>query len=88
MNILCPGSSCGEVPPAADSKSYAATFDPHNQHPEQYGYQRMGPHVWLSYDSVNVLLNAATMILSDSGSIRLDAMQQAIGRVSFQGRAV
>jgi ABC-type branched-subunit amino acid transport system substrate-binding protein len=84
-NILCPGSSCGEVPLAADPKAYAATFDPHNQHPEEYGYERMGPHVWLSYDSVNVLLNAATMILSDSESVQLDAMQQAIERGSFQG---
>ncbi len=38
---------------------YAADFDPHHQHPGQYGFSRVDSNVMLSYDALNMLVHAS-----------------------------
>jgi len=85
--ILCPsGTACAyQVPSAADEKVYSNLFDSKNQHPGEYNYARMGPHVLLTYDATTAMILAAESIVSNGGKITLDAVRDAIQITSFQG---
>lgn len=88
-DILCPASqSCaGKRPPISDNSEYGKTFDPRDQHSDQYGFARTAPHSLLAYDATTALVLAANSIASQlsTGNTSLEAVRIALQGVSFQG---
>ena len=61
---------------------YRNTFDPSNEYPGEYGYQRAGPHSALAYDAVAAF---TTAVQKTSGPLSADKIKSELTNLPFNG---